>query len=70
MRQFPNTRNRRLRQSASIRAMVREINISVDDFIVPLFIEEGNGQKNEIPSMPGYYRFSLDLLYVRYGALF
>lgn len=62
MRTFPNSRNRRLRQSASIRSLVRETNITPDDFIVPLFIEEGKGQKNEIESMPGYFRYSLDKL--------
>jgi porphobilinogen synthase len=59
---FPSTRNRRLRQSSAIRDMVRETLLSPDDFIVPLFIEEGKNQKNEIPSMPGYYRYSLDTL--------
>lgn len=42
--------------------MVQETIISPNDFIVPLFIVEGNNIKEEIPSMPDYYRFSLDLL--------
>lgn len=42
--------------------MVQETIISPSDFIVPLFIVEGTGVKEEIPSMPDYYRFSLDLL--------
>lgn len=54
-------RNRILRQSAALRAMVAETKLSVDDFIVPLFIDEGNNTKIEIPSMPGYYRNTLDL---------
>jgi porphobilinogen synthase len=42
--------------------MVAETKLHVDDFILPLFIQEGKGQKNEIASMPGYYRYSMDLL--------
>jgi len=42
--------------------MVRETIISPDDFLVPLFVVEGKGIKDEIASMPNYYRFSLDLL--------
>jgi porphobilinogen synthase len=53
-------RNRILRQSAAIRSMVQETALSPSDFIVPLFIDEGTGVKTEIPSMPGYYRNSLD----------
>ncbi len=59
---FPLTRNRRLRTSESIRALVRETIITPNDFIVPLFITEGTNIKDEIPSMPNYYRFSLDTL--------
>ncbi|CAG5083166.1 porphobilinogen synthase [Parvicella tangerina] len=55
-------RSRRLRTSSAIRAMVRENSLSVDDFIVPLFVQEGKGVKSEIPSMPGYFRYSLDTL--------
>lgn len=55
-------RNRRLRQNEAIRSMVRETIISPDDFLVPLFVVEGKGIKDEIASMPNYYRFSLDLL--------
>lgn len=59
---YPIIRNRRLRASESIRNLVRETSITPHDFLVPLFVEEGTGIKSEIPSMPGYYRFSLDLL--------
>ena len=59
---FPIIRNRRLRTTASIRRLVRETTITPDDFLVPLFVVEGKGIKEEIPSMPNYYRFSLDLL--------
>lgn len=55
-------RNRRLRTTAAIRSLVREITIVPDDFLVPLFVVEGTGVKEEIPSMPDYYRYSLDLL--------
>lgn len=55
-------RNRRLRTNESIRSLVRETILSPNDFIVPLFIVEGNGIKEEIPSMPNYFRLSLDNL--------
>jgi porphobilinogen synthase len=45
-----------------MRSLVRETIISPNDFIVPLFVVEGKGIKDEIASMPNYYRFSLDLL--------
>ncbi len=53
-------RNRILRQSPAIRAMVAETIIKPGDFIAPLFITEGTGIKEEIPSMLNYYRMSLD----------
>jgi porphobilinogen synthase len=53
-------RNRILRQTPAIRAMVAETILTPNDFIVPLFIDEGKGVELEIPSMPGYYRRSLD----------
>lgn len=59
---YPLRRNRRLRTNASIRGLVRETILSPNDFIVPLFITEGSGVKDEIASMPNYYRYSLDLL--------
>lgn len=59
---FPLRRNRRLRTSEAIRAMVRETIVTPNDFIVPLFVVEGKGVKDEIASMPGYYRLSLDNL--------
>jgi porphobilinogen synthase len=45
-----------------MRNLVREVSITPHDFIVPLFVVEGKNVKEEIASMPGYYRFSLDLL--------
>jgi len=59
---YPLRRNRRLRTSEAIRSLVRETIISPNDFLVPLFVVEGKGIKDEIASMPNYYRFSLDLL--------
>ena len=59
---YPIQRNRRLRSSASLRALVQEFSLSPSDFIVPLFVIEGNQTKEEIPSMPGYFRMSTDLL--------
>jgi len=53
-------RNRILRQSPAIRAMVAETILKPSDFIAPLFITEGYGVKEEIPSMQGYYRRSID----------
>ena len=55
-------RNRRLRTNESLRSLVRETILSPNDFIVPLFVVEGNGIKQEIPSMPDYFRLSLDNL--------
>ena len=55
-------RNRIFRQSAAVRSIVAETRLSPNDFIVPLFIVEGNGIKDEIASMPCYYRLSLDNL--------
>ncbi len=54
-------RNRILRQSASVRNLVQEATLQPSDFIVPVFIIEGESIKEEISSMPGYYRYSLDL---------
>lgn len=59
---FPLIRNRRLRTSATIRKLVRETSIGPNDFLVPLFVVEGKGIKEEITSMPNYYRLSLDNL--------
>jgi porphobilinogen synthase len=57
---YPIKRNRRLRSSEALRSLVREQIITPSDFIVPLFIVEGKDIKEEIPSMPDYYRMSLD----------
>lgn len=59
---YPNNRNRRLRGSEAIRRLVRETTLTPDDFLVPLFVTEGQNVKEAIPSMPDYYRLSLDIL--------
>ncbi len=59
---YPTTRLRRNRQTSAIREMVQENRLHPSDFIAPIFIMEGEGQKEEISSMPGYYRYSLDRL--------
>lgn len=58
---FLQRRNRITRQSEAIRSLVSETKLSPNDFIVPLFINEGTNIKTEIASMPGYYRNSLDV---------
>ncbi|MEI6856475.1 porphobilinogen synthase [Psychrilyobacter sp.] len=55
-------RHRNLRKSDGIRKLVRDVYISVDDLVYPLFLEEGTGIRTEISSMPGQYRLSLDML--------
>lgn len=59
---YPIRRNRRLRTNEAIRSLIRETIITPNDFLVPLFVVEGKGIKEEIASMPNYYRYSLDLL--------
>ena len=59
---YPLNRNRRLRSSSSLRSLLQEHHLTPNDFIVPLFVVEGKQLKEPIPSMPGYFRFSLDLL--------
>lgn len=55
-------RTRRLRKSEAIRRLVRETILSINDFVYPLFIEEGTNIETEIASMPGIKRFSLDTI--------
>ena len=57
---FPRNRMRRLRSNETIRRMVRETAISVNDFVYPLFVIYGQDQKNPIKSMPGVFQFSVD----------
>ncbi len=55
-------RNRRLRNSNTLRSMVRETVLRKEDFIYPIFVIEGENVKNPVSSMPGVYQFSLDQL--------
>ncbi|QQE67597.1 porphobilinogen synthase (plasmid) [Leptolyngbya sp. BL0902] len=55
-------RPRRLRRTESLRRMVRETVLTVADLIYPMFVMEGIGQRQEVPSMPGCFRYSLDVL--------
>ncbi|MHB0998751.1 MAG: porphobilinogen synthase [Armatimonadota bacterium] len=57
-----NTRSRRLRTTDAMRRMVRETELSVNDLIYPLFVVHGTGIRQEIPSMPGCFRLSIDEL--------
>ena len=59
---FPIYRPRRLRADASLRRMIRETRLSVDDFIAPLFVCPGEGLRRPIASMPGNYQLSVDQL--------
>ena len=57
---FPTNRMRRLRRTETIRRMVRETRLSVDNLIYPIFIRPGEGVRREIPSMPGQFQLSID----------
>ena len=59
---FPAARLRRTRQSPAIRALVRENSLSVDDLIWPVFVRDGRGEEEPVPSMPGVMRRSVDLI--------
>ena len=59
---FPNTRMRRIRQSKWIRNLIEENTISTNDMIWPIFLNEGSNVKEEIDTMPGVFRYSVDNL--------
>ena len=59
---YPTTRMRRLRASTFARALVRENGLTPADFILPVFVLEGSGEREAVPSMPGVERLSVDLL--------
>ena len=61
-RAVPERRFRRLRRTASLRALVRESRLSPDDLVLPLFVGDGRGQRDEIVSMPGVFRESVDVV--------
>jgi len=62
MSRFPAYRPRRLRITENVRRMVRETALTPSDFVHPLFVVHGEGVRREIPSMPGNYHWSVDLL--------
>ncbi len=57
---FPTVRPRRLRRNQVIRDMVAETTLSIDDFVYPIFVIEGENVRNPIKSMPGIYQLSLE----------
>ncbi|MGQ9462672.1 MAG: porphobilinogen synthase [Candidatus Fervidibacter sp.] len=59
---FPVVRMRRLRRNETLRRMVRETTLTVNDLIYPMFVVPGEKQRQEVPSMPGVFRFSIDEL--------
>ncbi len=61
-REFPNTRLRRIRMKSFSRKMVSENSLSSNDLIWPVFLSNGNKSRDEISSMPGIYRYSIDIL--------
>ncbi len=62
MAEFPQKRLRRLRRTETMRKLVRETELSVNDLVYPLFITHGKDIKQEISSMPGIFQFSIDVL--------
>ncbi len=66
---FPDLRMRRLRRDIFSRRLMRETVFSVDDLIQPLFVIEGQGQREAVPSMPGVERVSIDQLLQEAGEL-
>ena len=62
-------RFRRLRMNATLRSLVRETTLSMDDFIYPLFAKSGEGFKKEISSMPGVFQMSIDEIVKECGSL-
>lgn len=66
---FPIQRMRRLREHELLRRMVRETSLSPADFIYPLFVVEGRDRREEIASMPGQFRLSVDLLVKEAGEI-
>lgn len=62
MTSYPKTRMRRNRTHDWCRRLVREHQLSADDLIWPVFVREGSGQREQVASMPGVERLSIDLL--------
>ncbi|MGB5773409.1 MAG: porphobilinogen synthase [Sedimenticolaceae bacterium] len=67
---YPFTRMRRMRRDAFSRRLMRESHLTPDDFIYPVFVLEGTGQREAVASMPGVERLSIDLLVAEAKAAF
>jgi porphobilinogen synthase len=67
---YPFTRMRRMRRDAFSRRLMRESHLTPDDFIYPVFVLEGSGQREAVASMPGVERLSIDLLVAEAKAAF
>src|SRR5690606_30146353 len=61
-RRFPQIRMRRMRRDDFSRRLMRETVLTPDDLIYPIFVVEGKGERQQVPSMPGIERLSLDQL--------
>ena len=59
---YPQTRLRRMRRDAFSRALMRETDLASSDLILPVFVREGHGAREDVPSMPGVQRLSIDEL--------
>ncbi|MEX0586816.1 MAG: porphobilinogen synthase, partial [Pirellulales bacterium] len=59
---FPTTRLRRLRSNPALRRLVREVDLSPGQLILPLFARTGRGVRQEIPSLPGHAQLTVDLI--------
>ncbi|SFR81703.1 porphobilinogen synthase [Marinobacter daqiaonensis] len=68
-RRYPGTRLRRNRADAFSRRLVRESQLTADNLIYPVFVLEGEGQREAVPSMPGVDRLSIDLLLDQAGEM-
>lgn len=68
--QFPETRLRRNRYNSQLRELVAETEVSLNDLVMPLFVTYGENVRQEISSMPGQYRFSIDTLLEKCKVLF
>lgn len=66
---FPNLRLRRMRNNDFSRKIVRETHLQVSDLIYPVFVMEGSGKREKIPSMPGIERVTIDELLIEAGQI-
>jgi porphobilinogen synthase len=67
---YPLNSHRRLRVNETLRALIRETVITPNDFLVPLFVIEGQNKKEEIQSMPNYFKMSIDVILKEIEALY